>query len=306
MLLDDLIEALSDEQRSLGGILLKTKVFLHQIGRKELAEWARYEMSGYPDGAELPEYRHVACQVLANVSNGVYRYASHPIPTLHIDKGLRERLLSDEVVQPIATIESWCSKGGVLRRPIPMELNHQLSKVLSSGLVVEQAWCEFQLSGMANILTQARSRLLDFLLELKDAVGDVSRDDDVKARSEGADLAGMFNKTVFGPNTTIIVGNHSTISAAQTNVAGDLVGGARDLVDQLRPMLPASGLPPSIVDEADAALTQIEDALADPEPTPSRLRAGLKFLQKTLEGASGNLVASGALTALAALQAMSQ
>jgi hypothetical protein len=45
MLLDDLITALGDEKESLTGILLKTKVFLHQIGKKELAEWAQHELN---------------------------------------------------------------------------------------------------------------------------------------------------------------------------------------------------------------------------------------------------------------------
>lgn len=306
MLLDDLINALSDEKQSLGGILLKTKVFLHQIGRKELAEWAKFEMSGYPNGTELPEYRHLSFQVLANISNGVYRYPCHPIPIFHLDKEIKERFLNDEVVQPIATIEGWIEPGHNLTRPIPMELNGLLSKRLSSGMVVERAWCDISISSVANILTQVRARLLDFLLELKDMVGDVSQDDDVRARSQAADLAGIFNKAVFGPNTTIIVGNNSSISASQTNAGGDLIGGARDLVEQLRAILPASGLPTSVRTEAETALAEIEGALAGPEPSPSRLRAGLKFLQKSLEGASGNLIASGALAALAALQAAGQ
>lgn len=304
MLLDDLINALSDENQSLGGILLKTKVFLHQIGRKELADWAKFEMSGYPDDVELPEYRHVAFQLLANVSNGVYRYPSHPIPTSHLDAWMKERFMNDEMRQPIATVESWCGPGGTLQRPLPMELNPWLSKGLSGGMMVERAWCEVSIASVANILTQVRSRLLDFLLELKDVVGDVSQDDDVKARAQSADLDGMFNKAVFGPNTTIIVGNNSSISASQSNSVGDLIGGSRGLAEQLRAALPVSGLPASVRVEAEAALDEVEEALS--EPNPSRLKAALKFLQKSLEGASGNLIASGALTALAALQAMGQ
>jgi hypothetical protein len=39
MLLDEIIELLSSEQHSLTEALLKTKVLLHQIGKKDLAGW---------------------------------------------------------------------------------------------------------------------------------------------------------------------------------------------------------------------------------------------------------------------------
>ena len=39
MLLDEIIEILSQEKASLTDALLKTKILLHQIGKKELVEW---------------------------------------------------------------------------------------------------------------------------------------------------------------------------------------------------------------------------------------------------------------------------
>jgi AbiTii len=50
MLADDIISLLSDEKSSLSEALLKTKVFLYQIGKKELAEWVNHELNSYPDG----------------------------------------------------------------------------------------------------------------------------------------------------------------------------------------------------------------------------------------------------------------
>jgi hypothetical protein len=49
MLLDDIIAILSDSKGSLTDALLKTKVLLHQIGKKELAAWVTNELSDYPD-----------------------------------------------------------------------------------------------------------------------------------------------------------------------------------------------------------------------------------------------------------------
>jgi hypothetical protein len=64
MLANDIIAVLSDESSSLTDALLKTKVFLHEIGKKELAEWVNHELNGYPDGTELPFYRILQSRVM--------------------------------------------------------------------------------------------------------------------------------------------------------------------------------------------------------------------------------------------------
>lgn len=48
MLLDEIIALLGDQNARLSDALLKTKILLHQIGKKELAEWVNHELNGYP------------------------------------------------------------------------------------------------------------------------------------------------------------------------------------------------------------------------------------------------------------------
>ena len=47
-LLADLIAELSTPQPSLIDALVKTKVLLHRVGRKDLVEWVNHEINGYP------------------------------------------------------------------------------------------------------------------------------------------------------------------------------------------------------------------------------------------------------------------
>ena len=60
MLLDEIIARLGDEKSSLTDALLKTKILLHQIGKKELVGWVNNELNGYPDVAALPKYRFIS------------------------------------------------------------------------------------------------------------------------------------------------------------------------------------------------------------------------------------------------------
>ena len=69
MLADEIISLLSNESSSLSEALLKTKVFLHEIGKKELIDWINRELNGYPDGAEVPSYRVLESRVMGNLVN---------------------------------------------------------------------------------------------------------------------------------------------------------------------------------------------------------------------------------------------
>ena len=49
MLINDIIQLLSNEQSSLTEALLKTKLLLHQVQRKDLVSWVNHELAGYPE-----------------------------------------------------------------------------------------------------------------------------------------------------------------------------------------------------------------------------------------------------------------
>jgi hypothetical protein len=102
MLLDEIIELLSSEAGSLTEALLKTKVLLHQIGRKDLIDWVNNELNGYTQGKEVPPYRVLPAQVLANMSNGAWQASSHPIPIFHLKPEQRQNLETSPIgVDPV-------------------------------------------------------------------------------------------------------------------------------------------------------------------------------------------------------------
>ena len=224
MLLDEIIQLLSTSSGSLSDALLKTKVFLHQIGRKELADWANSELNGYAENGPLPDYRIVPAHVLANVSNPRARYSSHPIPLGHLKPEERRGLEESRVTQSLGVIEEMAKGGGTVSRPIPMEANGRLGKSLSNHFSIERAWCEIQTHDMQNIIIQVRSRLLDFLLEVKSCIGGDVTDGNIKSKASTIDARNLFSKTIFGPNTTIIIGDNNSQTVRIDNKQGDLDG----------------------------------------------------------------------------------
>lgn len=221
-LIDEIIELLSSQSGSLSDALLKTKVLLHKIGHQELVEWVNDELNGYSDDKELPSYRRLLAQVLVNASNGAYSVTRQPIPLFHLTETEKERLQYVKMSQSLAVLENLVSdKGGHLQSPIPMEANHKLSKGLGNGYMVEKAWSEIQQADLYQIFIQVRSRLLDFILNLKDQIGDLSSEQDIKKLTDSIDTSSLFNNAIFGNNATIIVGSGNKQKVINTVVKGD-------------------------------------------------------------------------------------
>lgn len=230
-LLDEIIDALSSQQGSLTDALLKTKVLLHKIGHKELVEWVNNELNGYPNENELPQYRILPAQVLVNASNLAYQVTSHPIPLGHLSTEQKESLETAKMSQSLAVLEKLASDAdGNLQAAIPMEANGLLGKGLANGYRIQRAWCEIGIAGISHIFVQVRSRLLDFVLGLKDQIGEDMPDDEIKKRTENFDASGLFNNAIFGNNTTIVVGANNTQHVANLSFAGNF----NALADELR------------------------------------------------------------------------
>ena len=209
-LIEEIIDILSADKPNLTNALLKTKVLLHKLGKNDLIEWVNYEINGYSEEADVPPYRTVNAQVLANFANMAYQYTRHPIPLSHLDQEYRESLETTKLRQSLGVLEAFASdEGGSIQSSIPIEANPLLSKGLASGYHIHRVWCEISTSAITQILIEVRSRLLDFILELSGKFGEGLNDEEVKDIGKNLDTSLMFANAMFGDNTTILVGNQN-------------------------------------------------------------------------------------------------
>lgn len=257
MLIDEIIDILSDESKSLSEALLKTQVLLHKVGKKELAEWVRQELNGYPQEADLPEYRMLHANVLANFRNMDYRYASQPIPIMHLSEEAQKNLQTMTFRQALSVIEDMATKDkGDVIRVLPPEYSSMLDEGLSNGYHIERAWCQTPVHDVKGILTRIRSRLLDFILELKDTVGETEDEEKMKQKIEAIDTNSMFNHAIFGPNTTILVGANSQQTVQNLQIKSDS--------DALVKYLSELGIPQDEIKKLEDALSADKNDLGNP------------------------------------------
>lgn len=216
-LLDDLIELLSSESAATESALIKAQVLAHRLGNTELAQWVEHELRGYPADAEIPSYRIVNVTLVGHITNGVYHYSNQTLPTGHLPKKLQKNLTRRELRQSISVLEEW-AKTENMGTTIPAELLPAFSEALSETYYVQQAWGRFGVGSILQVLTQVRSRLLEFCLKISDQFPPDLTVPQVRERAEKMGSNDVFRNAVFGDNATIIVGDGS-IGSVKNRVA---------------------------------------------------------------------------------------
>lgn len=247
-LLDEIIDLLADENASLNAALLKTKVLMHTIGHAELAEWVNDELNGYPKEKPVPDYRVVGGRVAGNIQNAVMIQANVNLPTYHLPKNLKSWLENHELREAMSVLQDMANAkpGGSLHMPLSPEIGAQIDKGMD-GCWVQKCWVEMQPLQIKNGISQVRSRLLDFALNLRDKIGGVE-EKEVKAKAAATDVPGMFHGAVFGDNATVVVGNENEIRIS--NQKGDF--------DALAKLLTSKGVNAGDVAELKTAIASDE------------------------------------------------
>jgi len=218
-LLDEIIDLLSDENASLNAALLKTKVLMHTIGHAELAEWVNDELNGYSKDKPVPDYRIVGGRVTGNIQNALMIQSDVSLPTHHLPEKLKLWLQNHELREAMSVLQQMADgkPGSSLHMPLSPEIGAEIDKGMD-GYWVQKCWVQMQPLQIKNGITQVRSRLLDFALNLRDKIGN-AEDKEVKAMAAATDVPGMFHGAVFGDNATVVIGNENKVKV--NNQKGD-------------------------------------------------------------------------------------
>ncbi|AFL68547.1 hypothetical protein [Sulfurospirillum barnesii] len=251
-LIDEIIEILSAENSNLENALIKTKVLLHKMGEKSLLTWVNNEINGYSHDDIVPEYRIILTSIYGTATNGyTTRWNNYRLPTNHLNKKMQEQLSTQEMRESISALDLLSKSESTLQAPLPTEWCSLFSKGLAQGIYVESSYKQISQSQILQILTQIRSRLLDFLLELADKFDNFSENGDIKAESKKIKTQELFNNTVFGNNTTIIIGDKNS------NISPQIISGN---IDELCKVLVNLGITNDEIDELKVSIDKDQDS----------------------------------------------
>ncbi|PRA97787.1 hypothetical protein CQ046_20130 [Chryseobacterium sp. MYb7] len=217
-LISQIVNELIDDKSSLNGALLKTKVLASRIGNQELLKWTNAELSGYNSEEDLPEYRKNIWNALkGNVLNGNMKYTNYEIPTINLDKEFESSLRCSSFQDSVSALESLLQFDGNLSIPVRPEIVH----------IIEQNWqamgnpylsiisCNKLLSrsSIVDIISNVRSKLLDFMLAIETEFGESVEIQDLKFKNE--EITGIMHQTIInnnGDGNSINTGNENSLS----------------------------------------------------------------------------------------------
>ena len=253
-LLDEITQALCDGNSELTNALLKTKALLYFLGRKDLVPWVDQELNGYKESSDLPDYRCVPNRILVNINNGYKSLKSFDLPLGHLSDDDHQKWTTSPIKLSISQIEHLLSNtsregSGSITQPIPLEIAYTwLGSSLNEDFEITSCFKSTSTHYFTSILTQVRSRLLDFILELSEQLSSIPESGSAEDKLGTLNVEKLFNNAVFGDNTTINLGHGNTLTIkAQVN-KGD--------IHSLKNTLAENGLSDEDVSELESAIKE--------------------------------------------------
>ncbi len=257
--LQKIVSILSSSDAGTTNALLQTKVLLYSIGKKDLAAWVDHEINGYSDDLDLPDYRIVKGTIFANITNGYYYQNHFHLPIGYLNDEDYTDATQAKVTISIGQVEQivlHAEKGSNLKQDIPIDFaQYKYGQHLQKNYFISACYKQIALHSFFGILTQVRSRLLSFLLELSDQVSTLPGDQSMEDKLKSVDTERLFKNLVLGDNAVVNFGNQNTFSIHNEVVKGD--------INSLKESLLNKGF-------KDADLDDLEIALKDDGPIARR------------------------------------
>jgi len=171
----DIIAGCADEKTSLASILRKCLILATQLKSEELRAWALNELEGY-GVSDVPDYR-----VLGITAKGLFlggwgaQINDQPLPSIVLEEEHRHWATTAEARQGVASLEALVAKDptGSARVNWPADMVVYYQTKFFEGYALNRAWQDIPMPGIIAILDTVRTRVLKFMLELEDEVGDI-------------------------------------------------------------------------------------------------------------------------------------
>lgn len=291
-IIEDIIESLTDKSNTLTDILIKTKILAFKLKNQELQDWINNELNGYESNEELPKYRIIHCEIMGTISNGFKQAKNYPIPLSSVSADLRKGMKTVRLGQSISALDEFVhrEKSSKMYMHISPEMYDYMSQDFEGGFVIEYARREIDKVQIIETLTAIKSKLLDFLLKLNQELGDDNISDLNTGKTNDL-VSSIFNSSVFGNNTTIIVGDNN-----KQTVRNITKGNLDSLKNQFRE---------NEIEESD--LNELESIIDSDDPDSEKQQFGgkvknwiSKMMVKSMDGtwkvgiaAAGKILADG-------------
>jgi hypothetical protein len=280
-------EAMSSTS-NISDMLRKSLVVAKKLKIKDFENWVNQELNGYRDNIEnIPVYREVRGKL--QFFNPFYGWR----PVLIENEEIAEYLTTHRIAQPITEIEYLVkNEGDNLVIQLHQEMQNQLSE-WTTGLPTEFRVI-FGKSQAQQIIDSVRKIVLDWSIQLEE---DGILGEGLSFSNEEIQEAIKQNYTVYnfyGDPSSFQIQQH-TQHSTQTMINEMDFDKVANFISTLKENLEKIELQKELRQIVESEIATISTHLESAKPKSSVIKQSLQSIRTTLEGAAGNLIASGLL-----------
>lgn len=220
-IIKDLANGVVDTQTA----LKRTKVLLQELDNDDLLQWINYEIGGYPNDVDVPEYRIISGQLYGTHFKGSLanhiQYNHVPIPLGNLPEDIKTNILTVELRQGIGTLKNMITESQQngnrgLAKPIPAEYYPVIAQANNDlDMIIVTANVELNMPNILNIFPIIENKLLDILSYLEKQFGNLD-DLDIDIKSKTPDELAQITNHIY-----ILIYEDNSVSLGNNNKIKD-------------------------------------------------------------------------------------
>ena len=285
-IIEQIIDELSDSEKSLTNPLLKTKVIATRIGNQDLITWTNDELSGYKD-KELPAYRLGKTNITCTLQQGYNIQENVPLPLMVFDRKFVEEIIKFKFNDSVQTLENQerDNKNGMIYKDFGPDMCAYMTKMaMEAGqrFAIVTMRLTVHVSQITQVLAEIRAKLLDFMLEVEKEfpnLDEIIKNKLVVKENVNEKLEHIYHQTII--NTS---GYGNTITAGEGNTVKSKINITQGNVEELKQELLKHNVPVENVNEI-IEIVQEEQPDRDKNKFGQKANSWIqKMVSKTLDG----------------------
>ena len=228
-LLDNIIDDLTTDSRSLSSTLRKAKILASKLQLPELKRWIELESNGYPNEIGVPHYRR---QKGVNLGTFFGAFGSgvknQVLPTYNLPEPVKSFAENMIFLQSTGELEGMLQLQGNQQMKWPAEfVILARSVILIEGMELADAHKPIPKYTVQGILENVKNRLLDFVVDMQE--NDINDGTIESGHFDRIRVRNIFHTHIYGNRNAVNVGEE--INNTRNEIRK---GNLRSLVDYLR------------------------------------------------------------------------
>lgn len=209
-LLDSIKDDLVNPSADLTNILRKTIMLAQEYQSPILREWVESELNGYAEFATVPNYRRVRISLAGTFQSPTgHRVPGVGISAAELHWRIRDSINNVYIHDSVAALEDSLASGhDVGHRVLPIKIVALLREYNQMGDNMElvEAYQQISRYFIVNILDNIKTRLLKFVLELKNLEETSANQSNSNIKPET--IQSVFNINISGNNNVVATGEN--------------------------------------------------------------------------------------------------